>query len=252
MELKQQIRTRRPAALRPLTTDIFRSYIPDQSVEYILQWFLEHKVRLRISSNRLSKSGDYRPSRQHLPPRISVNNNLNPYDFLITLVHEMAHHDVWRAYVMPNQLSFFRSRRQAHPKPHGQEWQHHFRQLMIPLMNTSVFPPDVLYMVENYFRNSNVSTKFGQHLSRVLKKYDKPDGKEFVENLPFDALFRLPDGRIFRKKEKLRKRFRCILVNNNRVYLFSPLALVFCLTPLPHLQLTVLTPLPPLLEGEGE
>lgn len=227
MEFKQKIRKNRTADLRPLTTDIFRSYIPDQSVEYILHWFIEHKVRLRISLNRASKSGDYRPSRQNLPPRISVNNNLNPYDFLITLVHEMAHHDVWRAYFMTNQLPFPRLHRQVHPKPHGQEWQHHFRQLMIPLMNTSVFPPDVLYMVENYFRNLRVSAKFGQNLTRVLKKYDKPDGKEFVENLPYNSLFKLPDGRLFRRKEKLRKRFRCICMNNDRIYLFSPLAQVF-------------------------
>jgi predicted transcriptional regulator len=98
---------------------------------------------------------------------------------------------------------------------------------MIPLMNTSVFPPDVLYMVENYFRNLRVSAKFGQNLTRVLKKYDKPDGKEFVENLPYDSLFRLPDGRLFRRKEKLRKRFRCICMNNDRIYLFSPLAQVY-------------------------
>ena len=227
MEFKQQIRKNSTADLRPLTTDIFRSFIPDQSVEYILHWFLENKVRLRISLNRSSKSGDYRPSRQHLPPRISVNNNLNPYDFLITLVHEMAHHAVWCAFVVTNHEPFPRMRRHFHPKPHGQEWQHHFRQLMIPLMNTSVFPPDVLYMVDNYFRNLRVSAKFGQNLTRVLKKYDKPDGKEFVENLPYDSLFRLPDGRLFRRKEKLRKRFRCICMNNDRIYLFSPLAQVY-------------------------
>jgi hypothetical protein len=227
MEFKQQIRKTRTAQLGPLTSDIFRSYIPDPSVEYVLHWFLDHKVRLRISLNRSSKLGDYRPSRQHLPPRISVNNNLNPYDFLITLVHEMAHHDVWCAFVMPNHEASLRTHRQYHPKPHGQEWRQYFRQLMIPLMNTSVFPPDVLYMVENYFRNLGVSRKFGHNLTRVLKKYDKPDGKEFVENLPFDTLFRLPDGRVFRKKEKLRKRFRCICMNNNRIYLFSPLAQVF-------------------------
>ena len=80
LEFKQKIRKNRTADLRPLTNDIFRSFIPDQSVEYILHWFLENKVRLRISLNRSSKSGDYRPSRQHLPPRISINNNLNPYE----------------------------------------------------------------------------------------------------------------------------------------------------------------------------
>ena len=226
MELKQQIRTTRAGTLRPLNTDIFRAYIPDQSIDYILNWFLEYKVRLRISQNRSSKSGDYRPARQNLPPRISVNNNLNPYDFLITIVHEMAHHEVWRTLVTNHGSSPW-SQRRHHLKPHGHEWQHQFHQLMLPLMNTSVFPPDVLYMIENYFRTLRVSRKFGLDLTRVLKKYDKPDGKEFVENLPFDSVFHIPDGRLFRKKEKLRKRFRCICMNNNRIYLFSPLAQVY-------------------------
>jgi SprT protein len=227
MEFKQQFRKTRTADLRPLTTDVFRSFIPDQSIDYILHWFLENKVRLRISLNRSSKTGDYRPSRQNLPPRISVNNNLNPFDFLITLVHEMAHHVVWCTFAMISHEMSSRIHRHHRPKPHGQEWQHQFHQLMIPLMNTSVFPPDVLYMVENYFTNLRVSRRFGMNLTRVLKKYDNPDGKEFVENLPFDALFRLPDGRLFRRKEKLRKRFRCVCMNNNRIYLFSPLAQVY-------------------------
>jgi SprT protein len=227
MELKQQRRTTKAGALRPLNADIFRPFIPDQSIDYVLNWFLQYKVRLRISLNRSSKSGDYRPARLNLPPRISVNNNLNPYDFLITIIHEMAHHEVWRTLVIPNQGASPWSRKRHHPKPHGQEWQHQFHQLMLPLMNTSVFPPDVLYMIENYFRTLHVSRKFGLDLTRVLKKYDKPDGKEFVENLPFDAVFHIPDGRLFRKKEKLRKRFRCICMNNNRIYLFSPLAQVY-------------------------
>ena len=227
MELKQRVRKVRTASLRPLTSDIFRSYIPDQSIDYILQWFLETRVRLRISQGRSSKSGDYRPAHQNLPPRISVNNNLNPYDFLITLVHEMAHHEVWRVHVIPNEKSLLPARRRRQPKPHGPEWQHEFHILMIPLLNTSVFPPDVLYMVENYFNSLDVSRKFGMDLTRVLKKYDSPDGKEFVENIPFDAVFTLPDGRSFRRKEKLRKRYRCICMNNHRIYLFSPLAQVF-------------------------
>ena len=227
MEFKQQFRKTRTADLRLLTTDVFRSFIPDQSIDYILHWFLENKVRLRISLSRSSKTGDYRPSHQNLPPRISVNNNLNPFDFLITLVHEMAHHAVWRTFAMTNHEASPRMHRRFRPKPHGQEWQYQFHQLMIPLMNTSVFPPDVLYMVEKYFTDLCVSRRYGMNLTRVLKKYDKPDGKEFVENIPFDAVFRLPDGRLFRRKEKVRKRFRCICMNNNRIYLFSPLAQVY-------------------------
>jgi SprT protein len=38
------------------------------------------------------------------------------------------------------------------------------------------------------------------------------------------ALFKLKDGRIFRKQEQLRKRFKCVEVKSRRVYLFSPVA----------------------------
>ena len=37
-------------------------------------------------------------------------------------------------------------------------------------------------------------------------------------------MFKLKDGRIFRKEEKLRKRYKCVEVSSRRVYLFSPVA----------------------------
>jgi SprT protein len=44
---------------------------------------------------RSSKLGDYRPPQRGLPHRISVNHNLNQHEFLITLIHEMAHLLCW-------------------------------------------------------------------------------------------------------------------------------------------------------------
>jgi len=38
------------------------------------------------------------------------------------------------------------------------------------------------------------------------------------------AVFKLKDGRVFRKDEKLRKRFKCTEVKTKRIYLFSPVA----------------------------
>jgi len=37
-------------------------------------------------------------------------------------------------------------------------------------------------------------------------------------------MFKLKDGRIFRKEEKLRKRYKCTEISSKRVYLFSPVA----------------------------
>ena len=45
-----------------------------------------------------------------------------------------------------------------------------------------------------------------------------------VEKLPVNAVFKIKDGRVFRKGEQLRKRFKCVEVSTKRVYLFSPVA----------------------------
>jgi hypothetical protein len=98
---------------------------------------------------------------------------------------------------------------------------------MAPVMNVSVFPSDVLAVLKQYLDNPKASTTGDQDLYRILKKYDHDVHGEFVENLPLNALFQLPNGRVFRKKEKLRKRYRCLCLNDNRIYLFSPVATVF-------------------------
>jgi hypothetical protein len=43
-----------------------------------------------------------------------------------------------------------------------------------------------------------------------------------IEEIPVNSLFKLKDGRVFKKGDKLRKRYRCQEVESTRVYLFSP------------------------------
>ena|SRR6476661_5612654 len=59
---------------------------------------------------------------------------------------------------------------------------------------------------------------------RILRKYDeRKNGVCFLEELPYGSLFKIKDGRIFQKGEKLRKRFKCSETHTNLVYLFSPI-----------------------------
>jgi hypothetical protein len=44
-----------------------------------------------------------------------------------------------------------------------------------------------------------------------------------IEELDEGALFQLKDGRIFKRGEKLRKRFKGVEVNTGQTYLFSAL-----------------------------
>jgi SprT protein len=231
MQLSFLVPTSRPArtaASLPvirLGMEELLAIIPENSRGYVLDWFHTNPVQLRISKARSSKFGDYRAPDKHLPARISVNRNLNPYDFLITLIHEMAHHEVWKEATAPQPVSLFHKRRRR-PLPHGKEWKNQYRLMMQPMMTDSVFPPDVLHHLEKSFENPRSSSKSNGHLALALRNFDEPDGCVFIESLPFDAVFSLPAGRTFRKGEKLRKRYRCKCLDNGRIYLISPVARV--------------------------
>ena len=202
-----------------------QNFPPEPALDFIVSWFISNPVQLRISRSRTTKYGDYRAQGQGLPPKISVNHNLNKFDFLITLVHEMAHHVVFETFNKKNGFVVF-LRKKSRPKPHGKEWKDCYRTLMLPLMIPDIFPPEILTSLEKYFNNPRASAGTNHHLVTVLHQYNVPDGKEFIEDLPIDAIFQIPGGRTFLKKEKLRKRYRCISIATKRVYLFSPVARV--------------------------
>ena len=199
--------------------------IPFDSKGYIYGWFQSNPVHLRISKARSSKFGDYRAPVKQYPAKISVNRNLNKFDFLITLVHEMAHHEVWMEATKPVPFLGIR-KRVRRPLPHGKEWKAHYQRLMNPLLTESVFPSEVLHHIVHHFENPGSSSKANEHMVIALKEFDLPDNTVFIDSLPLDTIFALPSGRKFRKGEKLRKRYRCLCLDNRRIYLFSPVARV--------------------------
>lgn len=190
-------------------------YMPAPAAPVISRWINDSKCQFRVSRSRTSKFGDYRPPHGGHGHRISVNHNLNPYAFLITTVHEFAHLKTWNTY--KNRV-----------KPHGQEWKACFRQLMQPFLQAAVFPQDIQMAISNYMNNPAASSCSDLNLFRVLQRYDaNKDDIQTVEQLPENTVFVLKNGRVFQKKEKIRKRYRCIEVKTQRVYLFSPIAEVF-------------------------
>jgi|SRR5690606_30233142 len=186
-------------------------YMPPRAASVISAWITDSRCVFRITRSRTSKFGDYRPPHGIHGHRISVNYNLNPYAFLITTVHEFAHLKTWN--IHKNKV-----------KPHGNEWKANFRSLMHPFMAAGIFPADIASALTRYMDNPAASSCTDLSLFRTLKQYDTPTDSLSVEQLPTDALFALKNGRVFQKKEKLRKRYRCIELKTRRVYLFSPIA----------------------------
>ena len=191
---------------------ILERYLPPDAAPLIGRWIDYFKCEFKISRNRNSKFGDYRPPHDGKGHRISVNYDLNPYAFLVTTVHEFAHLHTWNEH-------------KHKAKPHGTEWKSNFKRMMQPFFEKEVFPPDVRHAIVSYLNNPAASSCSDLSLYRSLRKYDAPkEDIHTVEKIPVHALFKLKDGRVFRKEEKLRKRYKCTEVSTKRLYLFSPVA----------------------------
>lgn len=204
-------------------------HIPDPALNPVTNWFHEHCVNLVIRSERITKSGDFRILAMDQVPVISINRTLNPYAFLITLIHEMAHAQAHEKLTGKFTAIFPKKRKD---KPHGAVWKTEFKQCMFPYLVPEIFPEEILSPLRVHMKNPRASTFSDLHLSRVLEKYNVVNDYVLLENLPEGSLFTALNGKLFLKKERIKTRFRCICLKNEKNYLFSPVANVL-VTDLP-------------------
>lgn len=184
-------------------------YIPERALGPCMELIRTHGVHLKIVRSRQTRHGDYRrlPDGRHL---ITVNATANPYRFLITLIHEVAHLVAFERYGY-------------RIKPHGVQWKKTFQHLMLPFLRPEVFPQGLLPLLAAHFRNPRASSSTDTRLSLALKAYDPTTERpQFVFELPAGAVFRLQNGRVFRKGERKIKRYQCMEVATGKLYLFQP------------------------------
>jgi len=187
-----------------------QNYLPPGTYEPVLSYLRQYKVHLTVARERKSVLGDYRHSTHHANHRISVNGNLNPYSFLITLLHELAHLLTFEQFG-------------NHVLSHGREWKAIYVKILDQFLQHQVFPGDIESELLRSLKNPAATTCAEDGLLRVLRKYDsKESDNRLVEEIETNKLFRTHDGRVFKKEGKLRKRFKCIEIKTGRVYLFSP------------------------------
>lgn len=190
-------------------------YMPVEAAPIISQWLNDTACRFKVTKSRSTKLGDYRAPFRGSPHQITVNHDLNPYAFLLTTVHEFAH------------LKTFQDFKNT-VKPHGEEWKNNFKSLIQPFLKLNIFPAEVIIAINAYMNNPAASSCTDLNLYRVLKKFDKTSSSIIhVEQLPDQAIFQLKNGRVFQKMEKLRKRYKCLELNTQKIYLFHPIAEVF-------------------------
>jgi hypothetical protein len=183
-------------------------YIPEHAVKPVFDLIVSNQVHLKIVNERATRHGDYRKgiNGKH---EITVNANLNKYKFLITLIHEISH-----------LVAFEKFGRNI--KPHGDEWKYSFQILMVPFIRPEIFPTHLLPLLARHFKNPTASSDTDATLSLALKQYDEQNDKNYIFEIPYGSVFRISNGKIFKKIAQRVKRFECVEINSGRIYLFNP------------------------------
>ena len=159
---------------------VLADYIPVNAVDYCAELIMIYKMHLHIEVERKGRYGDYMPHTGK-SSRISVNHNLSRFEFLITFIHELAHHTTHLKYG-------------SKPDAHGAEWKNEFKICMRPFFELDIFPYDLRAILARHMQNPKYSQTADIKLLQVIKKYDH-------RKVHVLTVSQLPDGSLFRMKD---------------------------------------------------
>ncbi len=187
------------------------AFLPAGSFEDVVAYINHYKVHLSVTRRRKTVLGDYRHPFRGGNHRISINANLNKYEVLITLLHELAHLLTYE---------------QDHNKveAHGKEWKQHYGQLLKKFIDRKIFPADIEAALRRSVINPAATANGETALILLLRKYDEArrEGYCHVAEIPAGSFFQTDDQKIFQKGEKRRSRYTCTEIKTGLKYSFSP------------------------------
>ncbi|PIB35853.1 hypothetical protein BFP72_10835 [Reichenbachiella sp. 5M10] len=185
----------------------FERHLPVGAVDYCLGLWLEQGFQLKITPDRTSKLGDYRYDPNTGKHRISINGSLNPYAFLVTYIHEVAH-----------KVNF--DLHQNRVDPHGKEWKHQFKKLMIPMLREDIFPMSILGPLALHMKNPKATSVSDPVLFKALRHHDTKTSGVFLSDIDLGQKF-LFKKTVYRKIQQKRTRVLCEACHTGKQYLIS-------------------------------
>ncbi len=193
-------------------------HVPENAVDHVTRLVKKSRIQLRITRQRVTKFGDFRPSQNGHPHRVSVNGNLNKYEFLLVFLHEVAH---LRVYQSCGKFA----------KPHGREWKQSYGELIREFIDHGGFQKhlaEVLLKYSYHVKSAGIANTEAAKILRCFDDHRESDNSwKFLEELSMQGSFQTRNGRLFRKTEKLRTRYKCLCLKTNSVYLIHQDARVF-------------------------
>jgi len=191
---------------------ILQTHVPASALEYCTNLWKQSPFELKVTKSRQTKVGDFTSKHTKNHPRITLNNDLNPYLFLVTYVHEVAHLRVYLQYG-------------TRVDPHGEQWKSTFTDLMVPLLWESVFPDEILHELRRHMINPKASSFADTVLTQAFRRFDRNTSQMELSEVPEGSIFRL-QGKYFKKGKLRRTRVLCRELQSKRDYLVPADALV--------------------------
>lgn len=198
--------------------EILQEKLPQKALDYAYNLWQNEPFSFTVAPTRSSCLGNY--SYRNGQHKITINHDLNPYQFLITYVHEVAHQHVFIHHTLGKKKRVL---------PHGDEWKNTFKELLKPMLNEAVFPANIVYLLQLHLVNPPASTVRDSALMKVLQLFDK-------EQLMFEKKLHLEDlkpgesflfmNRVFTKLETRRTRIMCLEKHSKRKFTIPKLAIV--------------------------
>jgi hypothetical protein len=198
--------------------EILSEKLPEKAVEYAYNLWKNNPFSFKVTRTRSTCLGNY--SYRNGKHKITVNHDLNPYQFLITYVHEVAHQHVFINHIIGKKKRVL---------PHGQEWKSTFTKLMNPLLEESVFPVEILRLLRIHMINPPASTVRDVTLMKSLQLFDNKlitnENELHLEDLEQGEKF-VFKKRTFTKLETRRTRVLCLEEKSNRKFTIPKVATV--------------------------
>ncbi|SFB48071.1 SprT-like domain-containing protein [Algoriphagus aquimarinus] len=194
---------------------ILEQKLPTSAVNYAVELWEKEPFTFKTTATRKSKLGDFRYRRDRPIQTITINADLNPYQFLLTYIHEVAHLHAFVKFGIDI-------------APHGNQWKSTFQQLMAPMLSSSFFPIDLLIPLRKHMKNPKASSAADLFLMKEMSKYDERGINQdviFLSDLKPGNRFLL-SGREFEKGETRRTRVLCEEVKSGKKFLIAQLAKV--------------------------
>jgi hypothetical protein len=184
--------------------EILTRHVPASAVEYCTRLWQDLPFHFKLRKSRQSKVGDFTCRTGHTP-QITVNHDLHPYLFLMTYVHEVAHHRVHQQY--------------GHrAEAHGTEWKKNFQELMSPLLTGEIFPEPLLSGLIKHMSAPKASSFADAELTQLFRAAGGRADEVLLSHIPEGSIFHL-QGRWFKKGKLRRTRVLCREVKSKRQYL---------------------------------